>query len=92
MKHIIHVHQQKVKKGEPAIIDRTYKGSTHLTRIKIDGPCEIIHSQTPDHCGARVWIETQGPVTHIASDWGMTETIGGVVERAYTGDLKSPDS
>ena len=31
MKHIIHVHQQKVKKGEPAIIDRTYKGSTHLT-------------------------------------------------------------
>ena len=69
MKPLIHVHQQKVKKGEPAIIDRTYKGSTHLTRVKIDGPCEIIHSQTPDHCGARVWIETQGPVTHIASEW-----------------------
>jgi len=69
MKHVIHVHQQKIKKGEPAIIDRTYKGSKHLTRLQIHGPCEIIHSLTPDRCGARVWIETEAPVTHVADNW-----------------------
>lgn len=65
MKHTIHVHQQKIRKGEPAIIDRTYKGSTHHSRLDILCPeCElvaatVIHSPTPDSCGARVWIEAQ---------------------------------
>jgi len=58
MKTIIHVHQQLIKKGEPAIIVRTYKGSTHHSEVNIDGPAKIIHSPTPDKCGARVWIET----------------------------------
>lgn len=62
MKHIIHVHQQKIKKGEAAIIDRTYKGSTHHRRLFINGPCVIVHSPTPDRCGARVWIETEAEV------------------------------
>ncbi len=69
MKHVIHVHQQKIKKGEPAIIDRTYKGSTHWTRVRVNGPCEIIHSQEPDRCGARVWIETDAEVEHLDSEW-----------------------
>tara|TARA_Y100000310_G_scaffold178918_1_gene178891 strand:+ start:105 stop:302 length:198 start_codon:yes stop_codon:yes gene_type:complete len=62
MKHVIHVHQQKIKKGEAAIIDRTYKGSTHHRRLFINGPCVIVHSPTPDRCGARVWIETEAEV------------------------------
>ena len=62
MKHVIHVHQQKIKKGEAAIIDRTYKGSTHHRQILIEGPCLIIQSEKPDRCGARVWIETSGEV------------------------------
>ena len=64
MKHTLHVHQQRIKKGEPAIIDRTYKGSTHHERLEIICPCGcdtvaavFIHSATPDACGARVWIE-----------------------------------
>jgi len=65
MKHVIHVHQQLLRKGEPAIIDRTYKGSTHWTKVHIDGPCTIIHSPTPDRCGARVWIETESDVHHL---------------------------
>lgn len=69
MKHVIHVHQQKIKKGEPAIIDRTWKGSTHLTRLRINGPCEVVHSQSPDHCGARVWIETKSDTEHLSTDW-----------------------
>lgn len=64
MKHVIHVHQQKIKKNEPAIIDRTYKGSTHHRRVTVQGPCTIVHSETPDRCGARVWIETEAEVIH----------------------------
>lgn len=66
MKHIIHVHQQKIKKQQDAIIDRTYKGSTHHRTIDIVCPCgcnfiaaKVVQSDTPDSCGARVWIEAQ---------------------------------
>jgi hypothetical protein len=64
MKHVIHVHQQKMRKGEAAIIDRTYKGSTHHRRVTITGPSVIVHSESPDRCGARVWIETEAEVIH----------------------------
>jgi hypothetical protein len=63
MKHIIHIHQQKIRKGLAAIIDRTYKGSTHHRTLEIICPsCQsvaatVIQSDTPDSCGARVWIE-----------------------------------
>jgi hypothetical protein len=63
MKKIIHVHQQKIRKGEPAIIVRTYKGSEHYTRLEINGPSVMVHSAEPDRCGARVWIETEAEVT-----------------------------
>lgn len=65
MKHIIHVHQQKIKKGEPAIIDRTYKGVSHSRALVIkchsckSEVAKIVQSETPDRCGARVWIEAQ---------------------------------
>lgn len=65
MKSIIHVHQQKIKKGEPSIIVRTYKGSKHYRKITINGPSEMVHSPTPDRCGARVWIETQAEVVGV---------------------------
>lgn len=57
MKATIHVHQWKMRKGEPAIIVRTYKGSTHHRSVRIDGPATVVQSSTPDRCGARVWIE-----------------------------------
>lgn len=63
MKQIIHVHQQKIRKGQPAIISRTYRGSTHHRRLEIRCPgcgevaAVAIQSDTPDRCGARVWIE-----------------------------------
>ena len=65
MKHIIHVHQQKIKKGLDAIIDRTYKGSTHSRGLTVLCPncgheaAKIVQSDAPDSCGARVWIEAQ---------------------------------
>ncbi len=62
VKKIVHVHQQLLRKGEPAIIVRTYKGSKHYSRVDIQGPSTIVHSPTPDSCGARVWIETHAEV------------------------------
>ena len=65
MKHIIHVHQQKIKKGLDAIIDRTYKGSKHSRGLTVLCPncgheaAKIVQSDAPDSCGARVWIEAQ---------------------------------
>ena len=58
MKAVLHVHQAKMRKGEPAIIVRTYKGSTHHRRVSIIGPAVMIQSLVPDACGARVWVET----------------------------------
>lgn len=62
MKKVIHIHQQKIRKGEPAIIVRTYQGVHHYADVEILGPSRVIHSATPDRCGARVWIETDSEV------------------------------
>lgn len=62
MKKIIHVHQQRIRKGEPAIIVRTYKGSKHYSQVEILGPSVMVHASEPDSCGARVWIETTAEV------------------------------
>lgn len=62
MKKVIHVHQQLLRKGEPAVIVRTYKGSKHYRKVEIQGPSTVIHAETPDRCGARVWIETRSEV------------------------------
>jgi hypothetical protein len=66
MRSVIHVHQQEVRKRDPqqhpAIIVRNYKGSTHHTDVTIIGPSRIIHSNTADRCGARVWSETDSEV------------------------------
>ena len=65
MKHIIHIHQQKIKKGLDAIIDRTYKGSRHSRGLPVMCPhcgneaAKIVQSDIPDKCGARVWIEAE---------------------------------
>ena len=57
-KAVIHVHQQKIRKGEDAIIVRTWRGSTHHRHVTIDGPSEVVQTVEPDHCGARVTIVT----------------------------------
>jgi hypothetical protein len=84
MKHILHVHQQDIKKGLPAIIDRTYQGSTHHTRLEIVCPCGceevaavFVQSPTPDACGARVWIEARAtrPVGDQSFDCPLTTTL-----------------
>ena len=58
MKAVIHVHQGEARKHDPenhpAIIVRTYKGSTHHRSIKINGPVTLTHAPEPDKCGATI--------------------------------------
>jgi hypothetical protein len=65
-KAVIHVHQQKIRKGEPAIIVRTWRGSTHHREVTIDGPCRIMQPEVPLDCGARVWIEADSQNVHAS--------------------------
>ena len=64
VKHEIHVHHQNMRAGKPAVIDRTYKRSTHHTRLEILCPCGcdevaavMIQSKEQNACGAHIWIE-----------------------------------
>lgn len=72
MKKIIHVHQQKIKKGEPALIVRTYKGSKHFISVEIMGDAHLVQSDEPDRCGARVVLATTAKVIGTYAD-GTTE-------------------
>lgn len=64
-KAVIHVHQAKIRKGEPAVIVRRRGKSKHFTRVEILGPSTMVHSVIPDSCGARVWIETHADVVGL---------------------------
>jgi hypothetical protein len=72
MKKKIHVNRQHLAKNRkegpvhPTLTVKTYKGNTRGWRVDILGPSMLIDSQRagipPLSCGARVWLETDGPV------------------------------
>jgi hypothetical protein len=63
MQHTIHVHQAKMRMGQPAIIDRTYIRSTHHKNLTIVCPhCNkdaavIVQTTEQDACGAHITIK-----------------------------------
>lgn len=59
MKHQVHIHQQRLRKGLPAIIHRTYKGSEYHREFEIPQGAKVIQPEKPLSCGARAWIEWQ---------------------------------
>tara|TARA_R100000458_G_C8246241_1_gene224144 strand:- start:608 stop:790 length:183 start_codon:yes stop_codon:yes gene_type:complete len=59
MKHQVHIHQQRLRKGLPAIIHRTYKGSEYHKEFEIPKGAKVIQPEKPLSCGARAWIEWQ---------------------------------
>lgn len=73
MKTIIHVNQHAVRRNikaigepEPVLTVKTYKTNTYAHEVAIDGPSKVVYSpHKPLSCGARVWIETESPVTII---------------------------
>jgi len=69
MKKRIHVNQHIIRKNKktgernPVLTVKTYKSNDYATRIKINGPCEIIYSpDKPLQCGAVCWVETDSEI------------------------------
>lgn len=72
MKTIIHVNQHAIRRNikaetpEPVLTVKTYKSNIYAHEASIDGPSKVVYSpHKPLSCGARVWIETESPVTII---------------------------
>jgi hypothetical protein len=62
-KKVIHVHTTLMKQGEPAIIVRTHRGSSHYEHVRCNGPFEVTQSEEPLRgCGAHIWITTHSAV------------------------------
>jgi hypothetical protein len=71
MKTFIHVNQAHIRKNikasdenkVPVLTVKTYKTNRYGNNVTIHGPSKIVYSpDKPLSCGARVWIETEGPV------------------------------
>ena len=71
MKTFIHVNQAHIRKNikasdedkVPVLTVKTYKTNRYGNTVTIHGPSKIVYSpDKPLSCGARVWIETEGPV------------------------------
>jgi hypothetical protein len=70
MKKRIHINQHVIRANkkngtnDPAITVKTSKENIYADRVEIDGPSSVVYSpDKPLSCGARVWIETDAPVT-----------------------------
>ena len=70
MKKRIHINMHIIRKNKktgernPVITCKTSKSNTYGHTVSIDGPSTVIYSpDKPLSCGARVWIETNAPVT-----------------------------
>ena len=62
----IHVHQLNLKQGKlDQIFTVKHNGKTYWAgSVKVLGPATFVQSvDKPLSCGARVWIETDAPVT-----------------------------
>lgn len=72
MKTIVHVNQHAIRRNikaetpEPVLTVKTYKSNTYAHEVSIEGASRVVYSpHKPLSCGARVWIETESPVTII---------------------------
>jgi len=71
MKYIIHVNRQFIAKnakdgGNRPVYTIKHKGKTRYAReVSIDGPSKLIYNGTQLNCGARAWIETDGPLSLV---------------------------
>ena len=66
MRAKIHINQHKIRHNaktgarEPVITVKTYKSNDYASRVRIDGPSEVVYSpEKPLSCGAKVWIEAE---------------------------------
>lgn len=60
----LHVHQQRLRRGLPALIVRTSNGSQsrYWTTIEVKGTTRFVQPGTRLSCGAKAWVETTDEV------------------------------
>ena len=60
----IHVHQQRLRAGQPALIVRIggTSRSEYYEWVSVNGPSSVIQPATPLACGARAWMQTKSEV------------------------------
>ena len=70
MKKRIHINHHVIRANkkngtnDPAVTVKTSKQHIYAHRVEIDGPSSVVYSpDKPLSCGARVWVETDAPVT-----------------------------
>ncbi len=68
--HINHHHIRHNKKvgfnEKPVVTVKSYKENIKCDGVEIDGPSKVVYSpDKPLPCGAKVWIETDSPVTPL---------------------------
>ena len=63
----IHVHQQRLRAGLPALIVRigARSRSEYFTKVEIAGAGTVVQPDNPLSCGAKAWIETDSEVKAI---------------------------
>lgn len=63
--HIIRSNARTGSRQGPITI-KTYKGNTKAHEVSIHGPSIVVYSpDRPLPCGARLWVETEAPVTAL---------------------------
>lgn len=72
MKTIVHINQHNIRANlkddanRPVITVKTYKSNEYAHEVEFTGKARVVYSpDKPLSCGARVWIETDEPVTII---------------------------
>ena len=60
----LHVHQQRLRQGLPALIVRTSNGSEsqYWTDVEVNGTTRLVQPGNALSCGAKAWIETYDEV------------------------------
>ena len=60
----LHVHQQRLRAGKPALIVREggRSGSVYWSTVEVLGPSRMVQPGRALSCGARAWIETSAEV------------------------------
>jgi len=59
----------------PVVTVKTYKSNNYGHEVTIHGSSKVIYPEKPLSCGARVWIETEGPVDILDVETGITTVL-----------------
>lgn len=68
---VIHVNRQHIAmnakdgRDRPVYTVKDGKRTRYAREVEIEGPSRLIYNGTQLNCGARAWIETDGPVKLI---------------------------